>query len=60
MMPHPIRTTHRNKCRAFVLACAATALLGTGCVERTIRVTSEPAGARVWLNDRDIGVTPTS
>lgn len=30
-----------------------------GCAERRIRVTSEPAGARVWLNDEEIGVTPT-
>lgn len=31
----------------------------TGCAERRIRVTSEPSGARVWLNDQDIGQTPT-
>jgi hypothetical protein len=36
-----------------VLACA-------GCVRRTARFTSEPEGARVWLNDRDIGRTPAS
>lgn len=29
-----------------------------GCVERRVRVTSEPSGARVWLNDEAIGVTP--
>ncbi|MEM0983155.1 MAG: PEGA domain-containing protein [Planctomycetota bacterium] len=26
--------------------------------QRIIRVTSEPPGARVWLNDSEIGVTP--
>ncbi|MGV6814779.1 MAG: PEGA domain-containing protein [Phycisphaerales bacterium] len=29
-----------------------------GCVERRIRVTSTPAGARVWVNDQQIGTTP--
>lgn len=29
-----------------------------GCLERTIRVTSEPPGAMVWLNDVEIGRTP--
>ncbi|MBL4591145.1 MAG: PEGA domain-containing protein [Phycisphaerales bacterium] len=38
-----------------MLLIAAT--LG-GCVERQIRVTSSPSGARVWLNDQEIGVTP--
>lgn len=55
-----LRTRHtgRHTSRAIALACVGAALAGVGCVERTIRVTSEPAGARVWLNDRDIGVTP--
>lgn len=30
----------------------------SGCVERTITITSEPAGALVYLNDREIGRTP--
>jgi hypothetical protein len=34
------------------------AAASTGCVERTIRITSEPSGALVWLNDREIGRTP--
>jgi hypothetical protein len=29
------------------------------CAQRRIRVTSEPPGARVWLNDEEIGRTPT-
>lgn len=43
---------------------AACAVLGGlsaglgGCLERTIRVTSEPPGAMVWLNDVEIGRTP--
>jgi hypothetical protein len=29
-----------------------------GCVRRTIRITSEPPGALVWLNHREVGRTP--
>ncbi|MBN2064495.1 MAG: PEGA domain-containing protein [Sedimentisphaerales bacterium] len=32
--------------------------LVTGCVERLIKVTSNPPGAVVWLNDQEIGSTP--
>lgn len=31
----------------------------TGCVERRIEITSEPSGAMVWLNDQQVGRTPT-
>ena len=31
-----------------------------GCVQRTITVTSEPAGALVWLNDEEVGRTPVA
>lgn len=30
----------------------------TGCLERTVKITSEPQGAIVWLNDQEIGRTP--
>jgi len=30
----------------------------TGCVQRTINITSEPPGAVVWVNDQEIGRTP--
>lgn len=33
-------------------------LLCTGCVKRTISITSEPPGALVWVNDREVGRTP--
>ncbi|MCP4759966.1 MAG: PEGA domain-containing protein [Planctomycetes bacterium] len=39
----------------LLLTLAATT---TGCVRRTIRITSEPAGALVWLNHHEIGRTP--
>ena len=31
-----------------------------GCVERLIAITTEPAGAMVWLNDEEIGATPVT
>ncbi len=41
------------------IAAAAVVLIATtGCVERTLRITTEPEGARVWLNDREVGQTP--
>ncbi len=33
-------------------------LTQVGCVRRTIRITTEPPGALVWLNHREIGRTP--
>lgn len=30
----------------------------TGCVERTLRITSTPSGALVYLNDQEVGRTP--
>ena len=32
----------------------------SACVRRTIEITSEPEGALVWLNDREVGRTPCS
>ena len=31
-----------------------------GCVKRTVLVTTNPPGALVWVNDREIGRTPVS
>ena len=39
-----------------MLAAASGGVLG--CVERTVRITSEPSGALVHVNDREIGRTP--
>lgn len=43
--------------RLCLVAAAATTL--GGCVERRISITSEPAGALVWVNDVEVGRTPT-
>lgn len=36
----------------------AFAFLPTACVERKVSIESVPAGATVWVNDREVGVTP--
>lgn len=43
----------------LVLLSAMLTIL-TGCLERTITVTSEPPGAIVYLNDEEIGRTPVT
>ena len=43
----------------FVGLGLATTCSGlSGCVQRRVEITSEPSGARVWLNDEMVGVTP--
>ena len=44
------------KKHALVWLIAAAAL--TGCTERRMFITSEPMGARVWLNNQEVGETP--
>jgi hypothetical protein len=40
------------------LALLACGCLATGCVRRTITISTDPPGAMVWLNDREIGRSP--
>jgi len=47
-------------CGIAAATLAAGLLVATGCVRRTIEITSTPSGALVLLNDREIGRTPTS
>lgn len=42
------------------LLILAVALFSLGCVERTIKITSEPEGALVYLNDEEVGRTPVA
>ena len=42
----------------FLILTMATGLLLGGCVRRVVEVTSEPSGAIVWMNDREVGTTP--
>lgn len=48
------------KWTSLAAAClmAATAALLAGCVERTVKVQTDPPGALVTLNDEEVGVSP--
>ncbi|NLX12410.1 MAG: PEGA domain-containing protein [Phycisphaerales bacterium] len=35
-------------------------VVGSGCVRRTVTINTDPQGARVWLNDREVGTSPVS
>ena len=43
---------------AALIAVLAVAGSLSGCVRRQMTITSEPAGAMVYLNDREVGRTP--
>lgn len=57
----PTRMARKARGRAgahFPVIALLPFLLLPSCVNRKIRVTSEPPGATVWLNDVEIGRTP--
>lgn len=43
---------------AQLLMIVCLCVLSLGCVERRLLITSEPAGALVYLNDQEVGRTP--
>ena len=43
-----------------VLLTVACGFLATGCVERTLTIRTEPAGAMVTLNDEQVGLSPVT
>lgn len=49
---------HRVVHSVVVAAVLGGSFASTGCVRRLVTITSEPAGATVWLNDRELGRTP--
>ncbi|HRU04767.1 MAG TPA: PEGA domain-containing protein [Candidatus Brocadiia bacterium] len=46
--------------RGALAAAATAALFAAGCVERTLTIRSEPSGAFVSLDGRDMGRTPVT
>lgn len=44
--------------RTLLFLLAATCLASTGCVRRTLRISSTPPGALVWVNHQEVGRTP--
>ena len=47
---------HRPLLTVSLSILIATAL--SGCVQRTVTITSEPSGALIYLNDEEVGRTP--
>ncbi|MEC8321112.1 MAG: PEGA domain-containing protein [Planctomycetota bacterium] len=43
---------------SILLVLALVTVAAGGCVRRVVEITSEPAGALVWMNDREVGTTP--
>lgn len=41
-----------------ILVCLATLIVVSGCVERRLYLRSDPPGANVTVNGKDIGMTP--
>ena len=44
---------------SLVFAGLAATSLVAGCVERTMKINTHPEGARVIINDEEVGVSPT-
>lgn len=42
------------------LTCFAGIFAAAGCVERKITIITDPADARVWLNDEEVGAAPVT
>jgi PEGA domain-containing protein len=52
---------NRPDCRRWLIAmCLAACLGGSGCVRRRLTVRTFPAGAQVFVDNQEIGVTPCS
>jgi len=51
---------HRGRLSSMLRRLLVIGLLtlGCGCVERTVSITTEPQGAKVFLNDQEVGDTP--
>ena len=44
--------------RLGIALLALAAVVGTGCVDRSLVIRSEPSGARLWVNGIERGTTP--
>ncbi len=55
----PPNEIHDMKRTAAILLAVALATL-TGCVERTMKITTRPPGAVVIVNDEEVGISPVT
>lgn len=54
--PRRLRVAASSNCRLYLVAAALlVAVTSTGCVRRTITITTEPPAALVYLNDQEVG-----
>ncbi|MCU0915621.1 MAG: PEGA domain-containing protein [Planctomycetes bacterium] len=49
-----------KRCVVVVAAVCGVLVLLAGCVERKLTINTEPSGAKVILNDQEIGVSPVT
>jgi len=47
-----------NRTAQILLPVAALTCLSTGCIQRSLRIETDPPGAAVWVNGDDCGRTP--
>jgi len=56
----PLQGLHLVAARPWLVALVVLTLLQTGCVTRRLTMRSEPPGAKVYVGDEEIGITPVS
>ena len=58
MLRFVFRNANGNIARRFAFPAAVFLLSAAGCVERTVSINTEPAGATIVLNDQEVGKSP--
>ncbi len=48
------------KCKPLAILLGASLAILTGCVERTMKITTRPPGAVVIVNDEEVGISPVT
>jgi len=53
-----LSTLYTSRNMRFISVVVLVCVSLFGCVKRTISITSQPKGALVWVNEREVGRTP--